>query len=207
GTQFHELPDTGDVPLVADMSSDILWRPMDVSKLAMIYAGAQKNLGPAGVTVVIVRKDWAEKCRTDIPKIFRYSTILQGDSLQNTAPTFAIYMVRNVLKWVKSQGGAEAMEKRNRGKAELVYGAIDANPDFFRCPVEPDSRSVMNIVFRLPSEALEQKFLEDAKAKSMVNLKGHRSVGGIRVSLYNAMEPDHVQKLVDFMHDFARQNG
>ncbi|MFW5925207.1 MAG: 3-phosphoserine/phosphohydroxythreonine transaminase [Myxococcota bacterium] len=206
GTQFHDFPDTGKVPLVADMSSDILWRPVDVSKFDLIYAGAQKNLGPAGVTVVIIRKEWAEQGRTDIPKIFRYSTILGGDSLQNTAPTFPIYMVRNVLQWVKANGGAEGMEKRNRGKAELLYGAIDAEPDFYRCPVEPESRSVMNVVFRLPSEALEQKFLEDAKAKAMVNLKGHRSVGGIRASLYNAMEPDHVQKLVDFMHDFVKQN-
>lgn len=207
GTQFHQFPDTGKAPLVADMSSDILWRPIDVSKFGLIYAGAQKNLGPSGVTVVIIRKDWAEKTREDIPKIFRYGTILKGDSLQNTAPTFPIYMVRNVCRWVKDQGGAEAMESRNRGKAEVLYGAIDANPSFFRCPVEPESRSVMNVVFRLPSSALEEKFLEEAKAQSMVGLKGHRSVGGIRVSMYNAMEPEHVRKLVDFMHDFAKQNG
>jgi phosphoserine aminotransferase len=203
GTQFHAFPDTGNVPLIADMSSDILWRPIDVSRFAMIYAGAQKNLGPAGVTVVIIRKDLAERTRDDIPKIFRYATILKGDSLQNTAPTFPIYLTRNVLQWVKAQGGAEAMEKRNRGKAEALYAAIDGRADFYRCPVDKGSRSTMNVVFRLPSEELEKKFIADAQAQGMVNLKGHRSVGGIRVSLYNAIEPAHVDKLVSFMDDFA----
>jgi phosphoserine aminotransferase len=203
GTQFHDFPTTGDVPLIADMSSDILWRPIDVSRFGLIYAGAQKNMGPSGVTVLIIRRDLAERVRADVPKIFRYATILKGDSLQNTAPTFAIYLTRNVLQWVKAQGGAEAMEKRNRQKAEALYGAIDARADFYRCPVEVASRSTMNVVFRLPSEELEQKFIADAKAQGMVNLKGHRSVGGIRVSLYNAIEPAHVDKLVAFMDDFA----
>ena len=207
GTQFMDVPDARDVPLVADMSSDFLWRPIDVNKYDLIYAGAQKNLGPAGVTLVIVKKDWVEQARTDIPAIFRYKTCLDGDSLHNTAPTFAIYMVRNVLRWLTDLGGLEAMERRNRGKGEILYGAIDAKADFYRCPVQKDSRSVMNVVFRLPSAALEEKFLADSKAAGMVGLKGHRSVGGIRVSMYNAMEPDCIERLVTFMHDFAAANG
>lgn len=203
GTQFHAFPDTGDVPLIADMSSDILWRPVDVSRFGLIYAGAQKNLGPSGVTLVIVRKDLAERTREDIPKIFRYATILKGDSLQNTAPTFAIYLLRNVLRWVKEQGGAEGMEKRNRTKADTLYGAIDEKPDFYRCPVDKGSRSTMNVVFRLPSEELEKKFIAGAQERGMVNLKGHRSVGGIRVSLYNAIEPAHVDQLVAYMREFS----
>ncbi len=204
GTQFHQWPDTDDVPLVADMSSDILWRPIDVSKFGLIYAGAQKNLGPAGITVLILRKDLAERSPDTIPKIFRYKTILEGDSLQNTIPTFPVYMVRNVLRWVKAEGGAPAMEKRNRAKAEMIYGMVDGNPDFFRCPVEVDSRSVMNPVFRLPSEDLEKKFIADAAAAGMVGIKGHRSVGGIRTSMYNAMEPQSVQKFVQFAQAFAK---
>ncbi len=206
GTQFHRFPDTGDVPLVADMSSDILWRPIDVSKFGLIYAGAQKNLGPAGITVLILRKDLAERSLDTIPKIFRYKTILEGDSLQNTIPTFAVYMVRNVLRWVKAQGGARAMEKRNREKARMIYGMIDGKPDFFRCPVEVDSRSVMNPVFRLPSEDLEKKLVADAAEAGMVGIKGHRSVGGIRTSMYNAMEPESVQKFVDFAQAFAKRH-
>jgi len=206
GTQFHEFPETGDVPLVADMSSDILWRPIDVSKFGLIYAGAQKNLGPAGVTVLILRKDLAERSPETIPKIFRYKTILEGDSLQNTIPTFAVYMVRNVLRWVKDEGGAPAMEKRNREEAALLYGMLEAHPDFFRCPVEKDSRSVMNPVFRLPSEDLEKKLIAEAAELGMVGIKGHRSVGGIRTSMYNAMSPDSVQKFVDFATAFAKRH-
>lgn len=206
GTQFHEFPETGDVPLVADMSSDILWRPMDVSKFGLIYAGAQKNLGPAGITVLIIRKDLAERSPDTIPNIFRYKTLLDGDSLQNTIPTFPVYMVRNVLRWVKAQGGASAMEARNRQKADMIYGMIDGNPDFFTCPVEVDSRSVMNPVFRLPSEDLEKKFIAEAAEAGMVGIKGHRSVGGIRTSMYNAMEPASVQTFVDFAKAFATAN-
>lgn len=204
GTQFHEYPDSGDVPLVADMSSDILWRPIDVSKFGLIYAGAQKNLGPAGITVLILRKDLAERSPKTIPKIFRYKTILDGDSLQNTIPTFPVYMVRNVLRWVRDLGGAPAMEKRNLEKAGCIYDMIDSNPDFFRCPVEVDSRSVMNPVFRLPTEALEKQFIADAAKAGMVGIKGHRSVGGIRTSIYNAMEPSDVQKFVTFAKTFAK---
>lgn len=207
GTQFHEYPDSGDVPLVADMSSDILWRPIDVSKFGFIYAGAQKNLGPAGIAVLILRKDLAELSPKSLPKIFRYKTILDNDSLQNTIPTFAVYMVRNVLRWVRDQGGAPAMEKRNREKAGYIYGMIDDNPAFFRCPVEVESRSMMNPVFRLPTEELEKKLIAAAAAEGMVGIKGHRSVGGIRTSIYNAMEPSDVQKFVDFARNFAKKNG
>ncbi|MEM7137101.1 MAG: 3-phosphoserine/phosphohydroxythreonine transaminase [Myxococcota bacterium] len=206
GTQFHDYPDTGEVPLVADMSSDILWRPLDVSKFGLIYAGAQKNLGPSGITVLIIRKDLCERSPDTIPIIFRYKTILAGDSLQNTIPTFPVYMVRNVLRWVKAQGGAPAMEARNRQKAEMIYGLIDDNPDFFRCPVEVASRSVMNPVFRLPTEELEKQFIAEAAEQGMVGIKGHRSVGGIRTSMYNAMEPSGVEKLVTFAANFASKH-
>ncbi|MDH5493064.1 MAG: 3-phosphoserine/phosphohydroxythreonine transaminase [Myxococcales bacterium] len=207
GTQFFEYPKTGEVPLIADMSSDILWRPIDVSKFGMIYAGAQKNLGPSGVTLVIIRKDLVESGRKDIPKIFRYQTIVDGDSLQNTGPTFSIYMVRNMLRWVKEHGGGEGMEKRNRDKAAILYAAIDAKADFFRCPVERASRSMMNVVFRLPSETLEKEFIAEAAAKHIVGIKGHRSVGGIRASIYNAMPPESVRALVTLMNDFAARKG
>jgi phosphoserine aminotransferase len=207
GTQFHEYPDSGNVPLIADMSSDILWRPIDVSKFGLIYAGAQKNLGPAGITVLILRKDLAERSPNTIPKIFRYKTILDGDSLQNTIPTFPVYMVRNVLRWVRDQGGAAAMEKRNRDKAGYIYDMIDQNPGFFHCPVEVDSRSMMNPVFRLPTEDLEKKFIADAAEAGMVGIKGHRSVGGIRTSIYNAMEPSDVQIFVDFAKSFAQTHA
>jgi phosphoserine aminotransferase len=207
GTQFHEHPDSGKVPLIADMSSDILWRPIDVAKFGLIYAGAQKNLGPAGITVLILRKDLAERSPKTLPKIFRYKTILDNDSLQNTIPTFAVYMVRNVLRWVRDQGGAPAMEERNRQKAGYIYEMIDENPSFFRCPVEKDSRSMMTPVFRLPTEELEKKLIAEASQAGMVGIKGHRSVGGIRTAIYNAMEPAEVEKFVDFARAFARNNS
>ena len=207
GTQFFDYPDSGNVPLVADLSSDILWRPIDVSKFGLIYAGAQKNLGPSGITILIIRKDLAERSPSTIPKIFRYKTILDGDSLQNTIPTFPVYMVRNVLRWVRDQGGAPAMEKRNREKAGYIYDMIDGNPGFFHCPVEVESRSMMNPVFRLPSEELEKKMIAEAADAGMVGIKGHRSVGGIRTSIYNSMEPANVQKFVDFAKAFAKNNS
>ncbi len=204
GTQFHYVPETGNVPLVADMSSDILSRPIDVAKYGLIYAGAQKNLGPSGITVLILRKDLAERSPDTLPKIFRYSTILNGDSLQNTIPTFPVYMVRNVLRWIQDLGGAEAMEARNQKKADIIYGMIDEDPDFFRCPVERASRSLMNPVFRLPSEDLEKTFIAEAAQVGMVGIKGHRSVGGIRTSIYNAMEPADVERFADFARAFAK---
>jgi len=207
GTEFHHYIDAGDVPVVADMSSDILSRPIDVSRFGLIYAGAQKNLGPSGITVLVIRKDLAERSPDSIPKIFRYSTILNGDSLQNTIPTFPVYMVRNVLRWIQDLGGAEAMEARNREKAGMIYGMIDDNSDFFRCPVERESRSLMNPVFRLPTEQLEKDFIAEAAHAGMVGIKGHRSVGGIRTSIYNSMEPSDVSRFVEFAKSFARGNA
>jgi phosphoserine aminotransferase len=207
GTQFHAFPDTGEVPLVADMSSDILWRPIDVSKFGLVYAGAQKNIGPSGVTLVIARKSLLATGRDDIPRIFRYKEHAKENSLLNTAPTFAIYMMRNVLSVVKESGGLAAMEKRNREKAQLVYGMTDSYPNFFRCPVEPASRSVMNPVFHLPSAELDAKMVADAKEAGFVGIKGHRIVGGVRISQYNATTPEQVARFVDWATRFAKLNG
>jgi phosphoserine aminotransferase len=207
GTQFHEFPDTGSVPMVADMSSDFLWRPFDADRFHLMYAGAQKNVGPSGVTVVVMRTSWLESANDGLPTMLRYATHAAKDSLYNTPPSFSIYIVRNVLEWLKAEGGLEAMERRNRKKGDLLYDVIAAHPDFYRCPVEPDSRSYMNVVFRLPTEELEAKFVAEARDAGMVGLKGHRSVGGCRASIYNAMEPAGVQALVDFMERFARDNG
>jgi phosphoserine aminotransferase len=189
------------------MSSDFLWRKTDVTQFALIYAGAQKNIGPSGVTVVLVRKSVVEGGRKDIPKIFQYRTHADNNSLYNTPPTFGVYLVRNVLSWAKEQGGLAGIEKANREKGRILYGAIDAHAGFFRCPVAKDSRSLMNVVFRLPSEALEERFVGEAKKAGMVGLKGHRSVGGIRVSMYNAVSVEWVERLVAFMGDFAKRNG
>jgi phosphoserine aminotransferase len=202
-----EFPTFGSAPLICDMSSDFLWRKLDVSRFGLIYAGAQKNLGPSGVLLAIARKDLVERGRKDIPAIFQYRTYSQHNSLYNTPPTFAIYLVRNVLAWVKEQGGLLEIERRNREKARLIYGAVDAHPDFYRCPVELGSRSVMNAVFRLPTPELEDAFVSRAAQQQMVGLKGHRSVGGIRVSLYNAIPVEWAQALASFMADFARTHG
>jgi phosphoserine aminotransferase len=207
GTQWFDFPDTGSVPLVADMSSDFMWRPFDAGRFALVYAGAQKNIGPSGLVVVIARKDVIEGGRQDIPKIFRYKTHATDRSLYNTPPTFSVYLVRNVLRWVKAQGGLAALERVNRAKGDALYGAIDAQSSFYRAPVERASRSLMNVVFRLPSEALEEKFIAEAKKEGMVGLKGHRSVGGIRASIYNAVSLDAVKALTSFMDTFARANG
>ncbi len=204
GTQWHWLPETK-APLVADMSSDIMWKPVDVSKFALIYAGAQKNIGPSGLVLLIARPDVVANGRRDIPKIFRYATHAKENSLYNTPPTFSIYLVRNVLRWVKEHGGLAGMEKRNRDKGALLYGAIDEKPDFFRAPVEKESRSFMNVVFRLPSVELEERFVAEAKKAGLVGLKGHRSTGGIRASTYNAVGLESVQALVSFMREFARK--
>jgi phosphoserine aminotransferase len=204
GTQWHEFPDVGKVPLVADMSSDIGWRPIDVGKFGLIYAGAQKNLGPSGLVVVIIKKELVERGRKDIPVIFQYRTHSENNSLYNTPPTFSIYLLRNVLDVVKEAGGLGAMEKHNRRKGELLYSAIDARPDMYRCPVERESRSLMNVVFTLPSAELEAEFLAGAQKQKMSGLKGHRSVGGIRVSIYNAAELEWVEALVDYMKEFHK---
>lgn len=202
GTQWHDFPATGAVPLVADMSSDIMWRPMDVSKFGLVYAGAQKNLGPSGLTVVIVRKDLVASGREDIPNILKYSTHAKANSLYHTPPTFSIYMLRNVLAHLKSQGGLSAMEQVNREKAELLYSAIDARPDFYRCPIAADSRSVMNVVFNLPTPNAEAAFIAAAARHGLLGLKGHRSVGGVRASIYNAIPLEWVQALVKFMKEY-----
>ena len=207
GTQWHAWPQVGATPLVADMSSDFLWRPTDVSRFAMVYAGAQKNLGPSGVTVVILRKDFMARGRKDIPKILRYTTFAENNSLYNTPPTFAIYLMRNVLAWIDQQGGLVAMERRNNEKAEILYGALDRMSGFYRAPVEKAARSTMNIVFRLPTEELDDRFVAEAKKQRMVGLKGHRSAGGIRVSAYNAVSPENIRALVTFMESFAKANG
>jgi len=206
GTQFHYDPDTRGVPLVADMSSDILWKKPDISKYALVYAGAQKNLGPSGVVVVVAKKDFIESGAKDIPKVFKYSTFAAVNSLYNTPPTFAIYLVRNVLQWIKSVGGLAQIQAWNEEKAKLLYGAIDAQADYYRAPVERASRSTMNAVFRLPTEALEEEFVKTATKAGLAGLKGHRSVGGIRVSTYNAVSVDDVKKLVGFMEDFAKKH-
>ena len=207
GTQFHSFPDTGSVPLVADMSSDFLWRPFDANRFSLIYAGAQKNIGPSGVTAVVIKKSWIEQANGGLPTMLSYATYSDKESLYNTPPSFSIYMVRNVLQWVKDEGGLVAMEARNRAKGDRLYGVMAAFPDFYRCPVDPQSRSYMNVVFRLPSEDLEAKFVAEGKAAGMVGLKGHRSVGGCRASIYNAMPPEGVEFLAQFMEEFARRNA
>jgi len=207
GTQWHWLPEVGSTPLVADMSSDFLWKKVDVSKFGLIYAGAQKNIGPSGVTVVIIRKDLTDAGRKDIPVIFRFATHASNDSLYNTPPTFGIYLIRNVLAYTKEIGGLDEVERRNRQKGDLLYGTIDANPEFFKAPVAKDSRSYMNVVFRLPTEDLEKQFVAEAAKQRMVGLAGHRSTGGIRVSTYNAVELSSVEALVSFMKDFMKRAG
>ena len=203
GTQFSEFPDTK-APLVADMSSDILSRPIDVSRFGLIYAGAQKNLGPSGVTVVIVRKDLVESGNQNIPIIFQYRDHAAANSLSNTPPTFAIYILRNVLDWVKTEGGLAAISKRNDEKAALLYNVIDERSDFYSSPVEKGSRSKMNVVFNLPTPELEAECIAEAQKRGMVGLKGHRSVGGMRASIYNACGLESVEALAKFLRDFKK---
>ncbi len=207
GTQWHTLPDVGAIPLVADMSSDILSRPFEASRFALFYAGAQKNLGPAGVTVVVVQKQWLEQAAKHIPVYLRYSTHAQNDSLYNTPPTFAVYMLNLVLGWIEEQGGLVAMGERNQQKAAAIYAVIDQHAGFYQGHATPDSRSLMNITFRLPTAELEQRFVSEATAAGMIGLKGHRSVGGIRASIYNAMSREGCQTLADFMRVFVQKNG
>jgi len=207
GLQWKQFPDTGSIPLVADMSSDILSRSVDVSRFGLIYAGAQKNLGPAGVTVVVISKDLVTAGREDIPTYLSYRTHASKDSLYNTPPVFCVYALRLVMDWIRDQGGVAAIEQKNNRKAELLYSTIDENPGFFKCPVDPAVRSPMNAVFRLPSEDLESEFVKGAQDLGMVGLKGHRSVGGIRVSMYNALPLASVEVLTAYMRDFAARNG
>jgi phosphoserine aminotransferase len=206
GTQWAELPAFANVPLAADMSSDIFSRPFDATKFALIYAGAQKNVGPAGVTLVIVRQSWLEAA-ADTPPMLSYANYAGNDSLYNTPPTFAVYLVNLVLGWIEELGGLPAMAERNRRKAATVYAAIDASGGFYRGHADPAARSQMNVTFRLPDEALEKQFVAESKAAGMVGLNGHRSVGGVRASLYNALEPESCDTLAAFMAEFARKNG
>ena len=207
GTQWQEFPEFGDVPLIGDMSSDILSRSFDATKFSLIYAGAQKNLGPAGVTVVIIRKELLGGNPKTIPTMLRYDTHADSDSLYNTPPVFSVYMVNLVLRWIKEQGGLQAIEAQNRAKAALIYDAIDQSGGFYRGHAAPDSRSLMNITFRLPTEELEKSFVAQATASGLDGLKGHRSVGGLRASVYNAMPQAGCQALRDFMLAFQRENG
>lgn len=206
GTQWSSFPETGDVPLVADMSSDILSKKIDVSKFGIIYAGAQKNLGPAGITIVIIRKDLAERCSETVPTMLKYRTHIKEESLYNTTCVFAIYVVKLVLQWVKRNGGVERMEEINNKKAELIYKAIDNSPGFYRGTAERDSRSLMNVNFRLKDENLEEVFIKKAASIGLHGLKGHRSVGGIRASIYNAFPIEGAEALVRFMEEFSQNN-
>lgn len=208
GTQWRAIPATGSVPLVADMSSDIASRPVDVRKFGLIFAGAQKNLGPSGATIVIIRRDLADAASDKIAKILQYRTQIKERSLYHTPSTFAIYTVGLVLEWLEAQGGVAAIEKRNALKAKLLYDTIDSS-GFYRCPVERESRSKMNVVFRVAGgdEAVEAKFVKEAEAANIAGVKGHRNVGGMRASLYNAVEPEAVEALTVFMREFERKNG
>lgn len=206
GTQWKEFPETGHVPLVADMSSDILSKPVDVSKFGIIYAGAQKNLGPSGVTVVIIRKDLLEKANKEIPTMLKYTTHADGNSLYNTPPTFGIYMLGEVLKWVEAKGGVEAVAKLNEAKAQVIYDAIDNSNGFYKGHATPESRSLMNITFRVADEELEKQFLAEAKAAGFIGLNGHRSVGGCRASTYNAVPLETCEALRDFMVAFQQKH-
>ncbi|MDX9896370.1 MAG: 3-phosphoserine/phosphohydroxythreonine transaminase [Desulfofustis sp.] len=204
GTQFSSFPET-DVMLVADMSSDILSRRIPVERFGLIFAGAQKNLGPAGVTIVIVRDDLLDRVADSVPTMLRYKTHADKQSMYNTPPCFAVYLVGEVLKWVKAQGGVEAIEQRNEEKARLIYEMIDSG-DYYRGHAEPSSRSRMNVVFNLPTAELEAKFVAAAAKEKMIGLKGHRSVGGCRASIYNAFPVEGVRHLVAFMQRFEREN-
>lgn len=206
GTQYASFPTPpAGVPLIADMSSDILSRAVNVSDFGVIYGGAQKNLGPSGVTVVIMRQDLAARAPANLPTMLKYSTHIEGKSLYNTPPTFSIYLLALVTDWLKEQGGVAAVEAHNRAKAKLLYDCIDEG--FYTCPAKKDSRSLMNVVFRLPTEELEATFLKLCKANHLIGLKGHRSAGGLRASIYNAMPAAGVAALVQLMRDFRAKQG
>lgn len=206
GVEFHDVPDAGGVPLVADMSSTILSRPIDVSRFGLIYAGAQKNIGPSGIVVVIVREDLLERCPSDMPKIFSFAEHAAQGSMLNTPNTFGWYLAGLIFQWLKQEGGLQAMEARNRRKAETLYGYIDAS-GFYANPVDPAARSWMNVPFTLPRSELDAAFLQESREAGLLALKGHKLVGGMRASLYNAVTQASVDALVEFMRDFARRKG
>jgi phosphoserine aminotransferase len=206
GVQYHWTPDTGKVPLVADMSSDIMSRPVDVSRYGLIYAGAQKNMGPSGLTLVIVRDDLIGHALPICPSAFNYQTQAEADSMYNTPPTYAIYIAGLVFKHMKQQGGLKAIEAHNKAKAALLYDYLDQS-SFYRNPVAREDRSLMNVPFKLKDDSLDEAFLKGAQAKGMIQLKGHRSVGGMRASIYNAMPIEGVKALVAYMKEFEAKNG
>lgn len=207
GTEFHYVPDTGNVPLFADMSSDMLSRPVDFNRFSLIYAGVQKNLGAAGVVVVVAKRSLIEKSSDILPTMLRYDTFYKKNSLYNTPPAFAVYIVGKVAAWIKDNGGLEEMARRNSIKAKLLYDAIDTSDGFYRGHADKDSRSFMNVTFRLPSEDLEKKFVAEALENNLSGVKGHRSVGGMRASIYNAMPIEGAELLADFMNRFRKSNG
>jgi phosphoserine aminotransferase len=206
GVEYHWTPDTGAVPLVADVSSHILSRPIDVAKYGVLYGGAQKNAGPAGMTIVIVRRDLLDRALAITPSAFHWKEQSENDSMVNTPPTWSIYIAGLVFEWLLAQGGVAAIEKKNIAKAKLLYDAIDAS-GFYSNPVAREDQSRMNVPFRLKDEALDGAFLKGAQERGLIQLKGHRSVGGMRASIYNAMPIEGVQALVDYMGEFARRNG
>ena len=206
GTQYFEMPETGSVPMIADMSSDILSRAIDVSKFGLIYAGAQKNLGPAGVTLVIIRDDLVKREARPLPTILKYATHVEAKSLFNTPPVFAVYLMNLMLKWVKREGGLKEIQRRNDEKAAHLYSAIDGS-QIYKGTASKESRSKMNITFTLPSDELTEKFVTEAKKQGIVGIKGHRNVGGIRASCYNAVSLDDVKALTNFMADFEKSTG
>ena len=206
GVEFKSEPEVGDVPLVCDSSSNILSKPIPVEKYGLIYAGAQKNMGPSGVTLVIIREELLPRVRDGLATMLDYRTHVKDKSLHNTPNTWGIYIIDLVCKWLKKKGGLAAMQQENEVKAQLLYDAIDAT-DFYRGHADPDSRSAMNVTFRLPSEDLEKKFASEATAAGLDGLKGHRSVGGIRASIYNAFPKEGCEALVEFMKEFEKKNG
>ena len=206
GTQYQYVPDSGDAPLVCDMSSDILSRPVDVSRFAMIYAGAQKNLGPAGVTLLVVRKDLLERSAPNLPEMWSYARIAAKNSMLNTPPVYAIYLVGLVAKHLAAHGGAAGAAERNARKAAALYAEIDSS-DFWRGHAQPDSRSLMNVTFFTPNPELDARFVGQAQAAGLAGLKGHRTAGGLRASIYNAVSEDSVTALVQFMKEFRRTQG
>ena len=206
GIEYHWIPDTRGVPLVADMSSHILSRPIDASRYGVIYAGAQKNIGPAGLTIVIVREDLLGQVIPGTPAMYDYKIHADNESMYNTPPTYGLYIAGLVFQWLKKNGGLAAMLKVNNEKAGLIYGVLDSS-SFYSSPVAKEDRSIMNVPFRLKSESLDEEFLKQARSRGMIQLKGHRSVGGMRASIYNAMPIEGVRALVEFMRDFEKRNG